>query len=100
MNQQHVDIAVWVLTGVITILVTAMWWSIRTWIKGVNHEISEMRKELTNVTNKNVGFEKDISRIDRFSDQLDKRTDSRMHDYSERLRGVEQTQAKCRNCTP
>lgn len=90
------DLSNYILSGAVIVLGTIMWWSIRSWIKGVNKEISEMRDELRTVGNKNVGFEKDISRLDRQYDSVDKR----MHDYSERIREIEQTQAACRNCPP
>jgi hypothetical protein len=91
---QHPDIAVWVLTGVVAAMGLILWWSIRAWVKGINRQIAEIMQELKVVGNKNIGFEKDIARIDRYYDEQNKR----FHDYSERMRGVEQTQAKCRNC--
>jgi hypothetical protein len=91
---QHPDIAVWILTGVVSVMGLILWWSIRGWIKGINEEISKMRDELRTVGNKNVGFEKDIARID----DINRSHDKRMHDYSERIRELEQNQARCRNC--
>ncbi len=91
---EHQDIAVWVLTGVVGAMGVALWWSIRNWIKSINEKITEIMSELKVVGNKNVGFEKDISRLDRLYESHDKR----MHDYSERIRDIEQKQAACRNC--
>ena len=91
---QHPDIAVWVLTGVVSVLITILWWSIRGWIKGVNTRIAEILSSLQVMGNKNVGFEKDIARLDRASESHDKR----MHDYSERIRDLETKQAACKYC--
>jgi chromosome segregation ATPase len=91
---QDPNTSVWILSAVVSVLGAGMWWSIRTWIKGVNEEISKMRDELRTVGNKNVGFEKDINKLDREHESHDKR----MHDYSERIRELEQKQASCRNC--
>jgi hypothetical protein len=93
---QHPDIAIWIQSGLISIMVLILWWSIKGWIKGVNEKLSTMSEELRTLGNKNIGFEKDLGRLDRGNESFDKR----MHDYSERLRSVEQTQARCRNCPP
>ena len=93
--KEHPDIAIWILTAVVGLLGGIMWWSIRVWVKGINDKIAEMMTELRVIGNKNVGFEKDISRIDNNYNSHDRR----MHDYSERIRDLEQKQAKCRNCT-
>ena len=82
---QHQDIVIWVLTGVITVLGTILWWSIRFWIRTMSEKISEIMVDLKIIGNKNVGFEKDIARIDRNHESHDKR----MHDYSERIRELE-----------
>lgn len=87
--------ATWILTAVVAALGTVLWWSIRGWIKGVNTRITEILGSLQIMGNKNVGFEKDIARLDKSIDSHDKR----MHDYSERIREMEVKQAKCRNCT-
>lgn len=92
---QHPDIAVWILTSVVISLGMILWWSIRLWIKSINEKIAEMMKELKIVGNKNIGFEKDISRLDRSHDSHDKR----MQDYSERIRDLERKQPARRNCT-
>lgn len=92
---EHPDIAVWALSGVVGVMAIVLWWSFRVWIKGINEKIAEMMTKLEVVGNKNIGFEKDISRLDRQYESHDRR----MHDYSERLRELEQKQASCRNCT-
>lgn len=91
---EHQDIAVWALTAVVGGMGVVLWWSIRNWIKGINQKITEIMTELRVVGNKNVGFEKDIARLDRQHEDHSKR----FHDYSERLREVEHVQAQCRNC--
>lgn len=88
------DFSTWIQSLLIGAMGVILWWSIRSWIKGVNSQLSEMRDELRTVGNKNIGFEKDIQRIDR--DYVGH--ENRLYDHSERLRTVEQTQAKCRNC--
>lgn len=90
----HPEVSNWVLSGVVIVLGTILWWSIRSWIKGIQKEFAEMKEQLTIIGKQNVGFEKDINRLDRAYESHDKR----MHDYSERLREVEHTQAACRNC--
>ncbi len=88
------ETATWILAAVVAVLGTVLWWSIRGWIKGVNTRIAEILSSLQVMGNKNIGFEKDISRLDKNIDSHDKR----MHDYSERIRELEYNQAKCRNC--
>lgn len=88
------ELSTWIQSLLIGTMGVILWWSIRSWIKGVNSQISEMRDELRTVGNKNIGFEKDIQRIDR--DYVSH--ENRLHDHSERLREVEQKQAACRNC--
>jgi hypothetical protein len=88
------DTATWILAAVVALLGVILWWSIRGWIKGVNSRIAEILSSLQVMGNKNIGFEKDIARLDRTSESFDKR----MHDYSERIRTIETTQARCRNC--
>lgn len=92
---EHPDIAIWVLTAVVGVMAVILWWSFRIWIKGVTDKIAEMMTKLEVVGNKNIGFEKDIARMDANYQSHDKR----MHDYSERMRDLEQKQASCRNCT-
>lgn len=89
----YADLAVWVLTAVVAAMGTILWWSIRNWIRGVNEKIAEIMAELKVVGNKNIGFEKDISRLEKLIDSHDKR----LQGHSERMHEIEQKQAGCRN---
>jgi peptidoglycan hydrolase CwlO-like protein len=90
----NTNIAIWILSLVVGAFGVILWFSIRTWIEKINEKISEIMAELKVVGNKNVGFEKDISRLDKMAESHDKR----MHDYSERIRDIEQKVASCPNC--
>lgn len=100
------DTATWILAAVVAALGVILWWSIRGWIKGVNDRIAEIMSSLQVMGNKNIGFEKDISRLDRTLEKEVARLDGahvsmdeRMHDHSLRIRILEHQQAGCHNCT-
>jgi hypothetical protein len=84
MNGQS-DIAVWILGGVVSILGTALWWSIKVWIKGINEKFDSILTKLTSIEKQNVGFEKDISHLALQINSHDKR----LHDHGERIRSLE-----------
>jgi hypothetical protein len=90
---QQPDVAIWILTAVVGALGMILWWSIRLWVKSITEKIAEMMAELKIVGKQNIGFEKDISRLDRSHDSHDKR----MQDYSERIRNLELKQPARRN---
>jgi len=84
------DIAVWILGGVVSILGTALWWSIKIWIKGINEKFDKILTKLTLIEKQNVGFEKDIGHL---ASQINSH-DKRLHDHGERLRSLEQNTKK------
>lgn len=91
---QHPDIIIWILTGIVGALIIALWWSIRIWIQGINSRMDEMMSQLSQISKQNIGFEKDIMRLEKAINSHDER----MRDYSIRIRDIENKQAGCRNC--
>jgi hypothetical protein len=92
---QHPDIIIWILTGVVGVLLAGLWFSIKKWIDGINRRIDDMMAQLIMISKQNVGFEKDIMRLDKSQNSQDER----MRDHSYRIRDVENKLAGCRNCT-
>jgi chromosome segregation ATPase len=85
---------IWILTGLVGVLIMGLWFSIKTWIKRINIRMDEIMNQLNIISKQNVGFEKDIMRMDNTLNSHDKR----MHDYSDRIRELEYKQASCQNC--
>lgn len=84
------DLAGWIQSAIIGGMGAMLWWSIKGWMKGVNEKLTTMSDEIRTLGNKNIGFEKDICRIDRDYENHEKR----LHDHSERIRKVEQQQVQ------
>lgn len=84
------DIATWILGAVVSLLGTALWWSIKIWVRGINEKFDSILTKLAIIEKQNVGFEKDLHYL---STQIGSH-EKRLHDHGERIRTLEQFKNK------